>query len=264
MDTMKPNVDLLHSVWDKSREFVSKKEIALDGLKLDELTNSIFTNGPFYYFIIDFFEMKINYMSPSIKDIHGFDPETVVFQNILDETHPDDMMFVARAEAAAWDLIFNKIDRSLNKKYKVSYCFRLKTSDGTYQLFHHQCMILSTDENGNVSKALNIHTNINHLTTQNNYKVSAIGMFGEPSYMDISLIPGEESFLSSRQMLFTKRETEVIKLLAIGLTSTEIADKLCISINTVNTHRKNIIQKSNCKSVAQLIIKCITEGVIQQ
>ena len=261
---MKPNVDLLHAVWDKSREFVSKKETELAELDLNELTNSIFTNGPFYYFIIDFSKMKINYISPSVKDIHGFDPDKVVLQDILNEIHPDDMAFVSKAEDAVWDLIFNKINSASNKKYKVSYCFRLKTSDGTYQLFHHQSMILTTDENGKIGKALNIHTNINHITTQNTNKVSAIGMFGEPSYMDISLVPGEENVLSSQQMLLTKREIEVVKLLTAGLTSVEIADKLCISINTVNTHRKNIIQKSNCKSVAQLIIKCITEGVIHQ
>ncbi|WP_018342817.1 LuxR C-terminal-related transcriptional regulator [Cytophaga aurantiaca] len=261
---MKPNVDLLHSVWNNSREFVSKKEVALEGLTLDDLTKSIFTNGPFYYFIVDFFDMKINHMSPSVKDIHGFDPDSVVFQDILDEIHPDDMMFVAKAEAAVWDLIFNKIDRSSNKKYKVSYCFRLKTRDGTYQLFHHQGIILTTDEEGNIGKSLNVHTNINHLTAQNNYKVSVIGMLGEPSYMDIPLTFGDQKFLSTKQLLFSKREIEILKLMAGGMISTEIADKLCISINTVNTHRKNIMKKGNCKTLAQLIIKCVTEGVIQQ
>jgi DNA-binding CsgD family transcriptional regulator len=264
MSVEKPNVDLIHSVWKNAKKYISKKEVVLEGLDFDELTNSIFSNGPFYYFIVDFSSMKINYMSLTVQEIHGFDPENVVFQDILGETHPDDMIFVARAEAAAWNIVFNKIERSENKKYKISYCFRLKIHDGSYKLFHHQCIILTTDEEGNVCKTLNIHTNINHLTTQNNYKVSAIGMFGEPSYMDIPLTLGEGNFLSSKQLLFTKRETEVIQLMAAGLTSIEISEKLFISIHTVNTHRKNIMHKSDCKTVAQLVIKCITEGVIQQ
>ena len=264
MTDIKPNVDLLHAVWNNSKKFISKKEVALEGFNMDAFTNSIFTNGPFYYFIVDFSDMKINYMSPTVKEVHGFDPENTVFQDILDETHPDDMSFVARAEAAAWDIVFNKIDRASNKKYKISYCFRLKTRDGSYQLFHHQCIVLTTDEEGNVCKTLNIHTNINHLAVQNNYQVSAIGMFGEPSYMNIPLTSGEEVFLPSGQMLFSKRETEILQLIAEGLTSTEMAEKLCISIHTINTHRKNIMQKSQCKTVSQLIIKCITEGVIQK
>ena len=264
MNNMKPNVDLLHSVWNSSKEYISKNEVALEGLNLDELTNTLFTNGPCYYFVVDFSNMKINYMSPSVKEIHGFNPEDVMFQDILNETHPDDMAFVARAEAAAWDIVFNKIGRALNKKYKISYCFRLKTRDGSYQLMHHQCLILTTDEEGNVCKALNIHTNINHLTTHNNYKVSAISMCGEPSYMDIPLISCEEKFFTSQQLLFTKRETQLIRLMAAGLTSAAIADQLFISIHTVNSHRKKIMQKSGCKSVAQLVIKCVTEGIIQQ
>lgn len=261
---MKPNVDLLHSVWNSSKEYISKKEVALEGFNMEEFTNSIFTNGPFYYFIVDFSNMKTNYMSPSVKDIHGFDPATAEFHDIIGETHPDDMSFVAKAEAAALDIILNRIDRTTNKKYKISYCFRLKTIDGSYKLFHHQCIILTTDEEGNVCKALNIHTNINHLTEQNNYKVSVIGLFGEPSYMDIPLISGEEKFFPSQQMLFTKRETQLIQLMAAGLTSAAIADQLFISIHTVNSHRKKIMQKSGCKSVAQLVIKCVTEGIIQQ
>jgi DNA-binding CsgD family transcriptional regulator len=264
MSVAKPNADLIHSVWNNAKKFISKKEVALEGLDFDELTNSIFSNGPFYYFIIDFSNMKINYMSPTIEEIHGLDSAIAVFQDILDEIHPDDMSFVARAEAAAWDMMFNRIDRAVNKKYKISYCFRLKTRDGSYQLFHHQAIILTTDEEGNMCKSLNIHTNINHLTTQNNFKVSAIGMLGEPSYMDIPLTSGEATFLPSTQLLFTKRETELIQLMAEGLTSIEISEKLVISIHTVNTHRKNIMKKSDCKTVSQLIIKCITEGVIQQ
>lgn len=264
MNNMKPNVDFLHAVWNSSKENISKKEVALEGLNLDELTNTLFTNGPFYYFVVDFSDMKINYMSPSVKEIHGLNPEDVIFQDILNKTHPDDMSFVARAEATAWDIVLNKIGRSANKKYKMSYCFRLRTKDGSYQLIHHQCIILTTDEEGNVRKTLNIHTNINHLTTQNNYKVSAIGMFGEPSYIDIPLIAGEEKFLQNQQLLFTKRETQLIRLMAAGLTSAAIADELFISIHTVNSHRKKIIQKSGCKNVVQLVIKCVAEGIIQQ
>lgn len=264
MNNMKLNVDFLHSVWNSSKENTSKKEVALEGLNLDELTNALFTNGPFYYFVVNFSDMKINYMSPSVKEIHGFNPENVVFQDIVNETHPDDISFVGRAEAAAWDVVFKRIGRTVNKKYKISYCYRLKTIDGSYQLFHHQCIVLTTDEDGNVCKTLNIHTNIDHLTTQNNYKVSAIGMFGQPSYMDIPLINTEEKNVPSKQLLFSKREIELIQLLAEGLTSIQMAERLFISINTVNTHRKNIMNKSGCKSVAQLIIKCVTEGVIHQ
>lgn len=43
--------------------------------------------------------------------------------------------------------------------------------------------------------------------------------------------------------ILSKREMEVLRLIDQGLLSKEISDNLCISINTVNRHRQNILQK---------------------
>lgn len=43
--------------------------------------------------------------------------------------------------------------------------------------------------------------------------------------------------------MFTYRECEIIRLIAQGLTSRVIADRLCLSTETVKSHRKNIIRK---------------------
>ncbi len=64
------------------------------------------------------------------------------------------------------------------------------------------------------------------------------------------------------QDILTDRETEVLKLLATGLTNKEIADKLNISTNTVITHRKNISQKTGIKSVSGLTIFAVAQKLI--
>src|SRR3989339_790487 len=51
----------------------------------------------------------------------------------------------------------------------------------------------------------------------------------------------------------TRREREILKLLAEGKKSQEIADILFVSIHTVRTHRNNIMKKLNLKGVADLI-----------
>ena len=55
------------------------------------------------------------------------------------------------------------------------------------------------------------------------------------------------------QNTLTKREKEVIKLVVEGLTNKEIADKLFISIRTVDSHKNNIMQKLNLKSSVELV-----------
>lgn len=51
----------------------------------------------------------------------------------------------------------------------------------------------------------------------------------------------------------TKREKEVLQCVAEGLTNSQIADKLFISVDTVESHRKNLHTKLNVKNAAMLI-----------
>jgi DNA-binding NarL/FixJ family response regulator len=53
--------------------------------------------------------------------------------------------------------------------------------------------------------------------------------------------------------LLTRREKEVLELIADGLTTQEIADKLFVSPATVETHRKNLLSKLEAKNVASMI-----------
>jgi DNA-binding NarL/FixJ family response regulator len=62
---------------------------------------------------------------------------------------------------------------------------------------------------------------------------------------------------------FTAREFEIINLLAEGNSVKEIADELFVSIDTVKTHRKNILRKSEARNTTELVVRCIRTGVIQ-
>lgn len=53
--------------------------------------------------------------------------------------------------------------------------------------------------------------------------------------------------------VITRREKEVLELIAVGMTNNEIAQKLFISPTTVDTHRKNLLAKFEAKNVASLI-----------
>lgn len=60
----------------------------------------------------------------------------------------------------------------------------------------------------------------------------------------------------------SRREKEVLQLIAEGLTNAEISEKLFISIPTVNTHRKSLLEKLEVKNTATLIGKAIKMGLI--
>ena len=68
---------------------------------------------------------------------------------------------------------------------------------------------------------------------------------------------------AKRLDLMTPRELEVLTLLAYGHTNAEIAEKLCISERTVESHRTNIMTKMEFKSRADLVRFAIDNGMLK-
>ncbi|MDP4226881.1 MAG: LuxR C-terminal-related transcriptional regulator [Bacteroidota bacterium] len=62
--------------------------------------------------------------------------------------------------------------------------------------------------------------------------------------------------------VLSKREIDVLKLVALGLMSKQIADKLSISLNTVISHRKNITRKLGINTVSGLTVYALLNGLI--
>ena len=66
----------------------------------------------------------------------------------------------------------------------------------------------------------------------------------------------------NKKAILTKRQIEVINLVANGLTSKEVAQKLFISELTVIKHRKNIIRKLDLKNFTEVVSYAHREGII--
>ena len=62
----------------------------------------------------------------------------------------------------------------------------------------------------------------------------------------------------------SEREREVLRLLALGHTNQEIAEKLFISVRTAETHRAHIMQKLLLSSRAELVRYALGEGLLEQ
>jgi DNA-binding CsgD family transcriptional regulator len=70
---------------------------------------------------------------------------------------------------------------------------------------------------------------------------------------EIFVFPPESKKNELIEASLTSREKEILRLVADGLISKQIADKLYISVNTVNTHRQRIIEKLNVSNTYEAI-----------
>ena len=119
-------------------------------------------------------------------------------------------------------------------------------------------------------KNKNIKSHIIYVTTQSQYSIKAIkhGAFDfllKPIDIDelksaiqrVFELPAFNQNVLNKEALkkLTSRQREIVDLLMKGKSSKEIAEDLCISKNTVDTHRRNIIDKLGINSTIDLITK---------
>jgi DNA-binding CsgD family transcriptional regulator len=143
--------------------------------------------------------------------------------------------------------------------YRYTCCIRVKNVYGTYLWYLIDTVILDVDENGSPLRTLITCTNIDQfkkddLVYYNILKKNSDGIY------EVLLEGSEDN--SKNEYQLTRREVEVINLISKGLTNKEISEKLFVTLNTVKTHRKNIMKKTKCKGTAELTNFAFSRGLL--
>lgn len=250
---MKERQHLLSGLWESYPARLADERTVLNTHSVGKHLAEILAVGPFYYYTIHISDYSLNHPVDTILSIHGIKEYPATLQQIVDLIHPDDIDFVIAAEQATLEKVKEiGIQHQLN--LKKSYCCRMRVADGSYHLFHHQAVLFAKDDEGHLITALHIHTDMQHIIPVNN-KIVLINGIGERSdYWQMDLSKRQLDILPPR---LSKREMDVLKLLAQGLSSWQIADRLFISVQTVRVHRKHLLKKTNTNNSSNLIKKCI-------
>ncbi|MDR2271370.1 MAG: LuxR C-terminal-related transcriptional regulator [Sphingobacterium sp.] len=254
---MKKQQHLLSNLWESYPDAISNQYSVPEKVPIGRFLTELLAIGPFYYYVINIVDNSLHHIHENLLCLHGTKTYPSTVKQIIDYIHPDDLNFVFEAEKATL-LKMEKMGFGKDILYRTSYCFRMKSADGSYHLFHHQGIHLSQDQEGRFTTALNIHTDISHITTINNHIV-LVNAVGDRNYCQLDLSVGLPELNLPK---LSKREMEVLRLLTQGLSSQQIADKLFISPLTVRAHRKNLLKKTTCSNSGCLIKKCIEFGLI--
>lgn len=229
----------------------------INELELHQRLLNIFHVGDFYHYLFNVRKMEFAYISPEISGILGYPVEDITMPFFLSLIHPEDIPYFIGFERQVVHF-FNTLENGRIAKYKVRYDYRVRKRNGDYIRLLHQMLTIIPDESGIPVHSFCVHTDITYLKPNGIPLLSFIGLEGEPSYIDVGEMP---DFNVTKEQI-SKREKEIVMLLAKGCHSQEIADKLFIARSTVDTHRKNILQKTGSASTSELIAKAITKGWI--
>jgi DNA-binding NarL/FixJ family response regulator len=82
------------------------------------------------------------------------------------------------------------------------------------------------------------------------------------SLMKEILFPSHSDINKTTKVELTERETEILSLISMEYTNSEIAEKLFLSVRTIDAHRRNILGKTGCRNTAGLVRFGIENGLI--
>jgi len=250
------NEEILNEVrrkWSEIGKYKSREDLQTE-LDFYKKVFDIFQAGDFYYFIFNPALSLIEFVSDSMQQVLGYQKEEFDIQTLLENIHPEDLPRFVDFESTVVDFK-QKLPRDKVMKYKSRYNYRLRKKSGEYIRILQQSLTILMDENGAVVRNLVFHTDITDISSGNKMKLSFIGLEGEPSYMDVQPLIK----FSKVKEIFTRREKEILGYVIQGFSSERIAEITCCSIHTIRNHRKNILRKSGCQNLNDLLVKATRE-----
>jgi DNA-binding CsgD family transcriptional regulator len=201
--------------------------------------------------IFDLSVMEHVYLSPNYSDLLGWDPEKISSPEndyMNQRMHPDDLAHLNSVSGQFFGLILH-VDpawREQMKYIKLIMDYRTIGKDGNYVRVIEQHKLLELDQFGNVWLSMSV------LDLSPDQDLTSLCRYRLVNTLTGELYHFPTSELISENKL-SLREKEILQLLAKGLISKQIADKLFISVNTVNTHRQRIIEKLNVSNTTEAV-----------
>lgn len=246
-------VERLVEIWQNIPQADNKK-IDLSQNEIISQYVDLFHIGEFFHLIFNTQKADMEYVSPKIRTILGYEASEFNMQLVLENIHPEDVPYYYHYEESAVRF-FTALPPDQLSNYKFSYDYRIKSKNGSYKRILQQVIPVYYFADGG-ARTLGIFTDIDHLGIGGIPKLSFIGMNGAPSYYNYH----QKEIFQKADKLFTPREMEILAEVIQGVSSSEIAKKLNLSVYTVQTHRKNILKKSGCANLTELLTKAVREG----
>ena len=212
-------------------------------------------------FLWNAYTNRFLYMSDKLKIFSGFDPllftaESGV-ENVLAQIHPNHVQPVL---LMIQQLVINFCADYQVINYKdVKICFNylFRNSAGEYMQILQRPVILEVDESNKPALVLNFTYHVEYIK--------------RPGSVEGMVVYNNDTFLFDYNALtrriepaksFSTQEMNILQLLGKGFDTKAIAEKLFISPNTVDTHRRNLIKKANCMDTTGVVAFARMTGLL--
>ncbi|MBK9528477.1 MAG: helix-turn-helix transcriptional regulator [Acidobacteria bacterium] len=207
-----------------------------------------------YFFVGDLFQGRILLASERSIEMIGVDPAKLTPYDNLQAVHPAEV----HRNTNGWAKLLHMANELLDAKGGASLLsvnMKMRTPKGKYREVLFQSYVFYSRLPYETVYVLVVLTDLQW------FKERTIGFH---HYVGSDLanfrFPDRELLMTGHH--FSPREFEILDHIEKGLNSVEIADKLFISVNTVDTHRKNILAKTEKAHISDLIYELKDDGLL--
>lgn len=219
-------------------------------LELEEMLK----NNNQFLSVFDMLRMKTEFVSQGCIQMLGVKPDDLTSYHFKEATHPDDLkrheLGLVKMFKIAHELFVAKKGDML-----ISTNFRFRNPTGNYTNQLIQCYLFYSPVPYSTVYLININTDISWFKKIKHGFHYYVG--NDLSYFKY---PDEEMLMMGN--IFSDREFEIIKMIQEGHDSEQIAEKLFLSKHTINTHRKNILNKTGKDRISDLIFDLHERGLL--
>ncbi len=213
--------------------------------------------GPYFGYVFDFEASKIAYLDESFSEVCGYPKEFVnqkpreFLQQVLPETY---QFPVLNALTRVWRHCLN-LPLELRNQLRASLDFCMVFQNGSIRRALLEVSNVILDNLGSPVYMAGRCSDINHWGPCHHVTL----VLEDPLNFQKQKFP----LSTTHQInLLSKREREILSLLAAGYSSKSIANSLAISYHTVNTHRQNMLSKLGIRKTTGLIRLALVQGLI--
>jgi DNA-binding CsgD family transcriptional regulator len=207
--------------------------------------------------IYDILQRKYVFVRNRFRELIDYDEKDAAEQGyafFFRLMHPDDIAFVMDTSIRSIEYLL-EVPPAVRKDYKTVFEFRLRNREGKYIRFIQQLVNLELDLAGNMWLILVL------MDVNPNQQGGKQLLRSTVNMRTGKVVPFTEE-AEEKQSQLTRREIEILGLLARGMVSKEIANELFISVNTVNNHRQRIIEKMDVANTSEALNYATRIGII--
>ncbi len=192
------------------------------------------------------------FLTGSFKFLLGYSREDALEQGpeyFYRRMHPDDLPVVLDTVTRTL-LYLSGRPAGERKDYRLGFDFRIQRVDGRMIRLLQQVVVLEEDGRGNIWLVLAVNDLVRDGPAEAPVSRSLRNLKTGASCLFEAAPPAGAG---GGGVGLSPREVEVLGLVAAGLASREIADRLFISVSTVNNHRQHILEKTGARSSAEAV-----------